>query len=344
MRLLASILIPVLLIAIVAGLFFWLQRGNTQGGPQEMVKVTLAPDWTPNTNYTGVYVAQKQGWYHEQGIDLQILPYSPNTTPDTLVVNNKADIGISSMEGVVADAAAGQPVTSIAAIFQHNTSELVALADSGIKRPRDLDGKIYGGFGAPYEEAVVREIIKKDGGKGDFKNVIVNTNVMDALKQKKIDFAWIFEGVDGVRADREGLKLIRFPIKDHGIPDYYTPTFITSPRQMKEKPDVLRKFMAATAKGYEYAREHPEDAAKMLIELGGKDAFPDPDFVIASQKYQSQYYADPGQPWGWQEPKVWLGYPRFMLQAGAVMDASGKPVKRLEINTLYTNDFLPPKK
>ena len=61
----------------------------------------MALDWTPNTNHTGIYVAQQKGWYREQGIDLQILPYSDADTPEKLVATGQADFGISFEESVV---------------------------------------------------------------------------------------------------------------------------------------------------------------------------------------------------------------------------------------------------
>src|SRR5438309_6823723 len=214
-RLWLSIGIPVLLIIIVVGAFLWQQHAvsssvqTTQhpiattesqctalskSTPQQLTSVNLALDWTPNTNHTGIYVALAQGWYRAEGIDLHLLPYSANVSPDVLVSSGKADVGVSSTEGIVADAAIGQPVVSIAAIIQHNTSALVTLASSGLNRPRDLDGKTYGGFGAPYESAVVGEIIQKDGGKGQFKNVTLSVDAMQALESHQLNFVWVFEG------------------------------------------------------------------------------------------------------------------------------------------------------
>src|SRR5437660_11690960 len=226
--------------------------GGTTGGQgsQQLTPMTLALDWTPNTNHTGIYVALAKNWYRDQRIDLKLLPYSSSVTPDTLVANGKADVGIGFTEGVVADAAVNQPVVSIAAIIQHNTSALVTLADSGITRPRDLSGKVYGGFGAPYESAVVGEIIKQDGGTGQFKNVTLNVDAMQALESRRIDFVWVFEGWEVIQAQRAGVKLHIFPITNYGVADYYTPNIITSPNEIKQKPDLLRRFIAATAKGY----------------------------------------------------------------------------------------------
>src|SRR5256886_15045086 len=197
-RLLLSIGIPVLLVIVVVGAFLWQQRAAGSGSttqvvpwaqctslakspPKQLTSMDLALDWTPNTNHTGIYVALAQNWYRAEGIDLRLLPYSASVSPDVLVSTGKADVGVGFTEGVVADAAVGQPVVSIAAIIQHNTSALVTLASSGLARPRMLDGKTYGAFGAPYETAVVGEIIKRDGGKGVFKSVTLDVDAMQAL-------------------------------------------------------------------------------------------------------------------------------------------------------------------
>src|SRR5205823_1534322 len=279
-RLLASIGIPLLLIVLVVGAFIWQQRAAgtaaSPHGTQKMTTMKLALDWTPNTNHTGIYVALKKGWYRDEGINLQLLPYSANISPDVLVSSGKADVGVSSTEGIVADAAVNQPVVSIAAIIQHNTSALVTLASSGLNRPRDLDGKTYGGFGAPYETPVVGGIIQKDGGKGQFKNVTLDVDAMQALESHRIDFVWVFEGWEVIQAQRDGVKLNVFPIINYGIPDYYTPNLVTSPAEIQQKPALLHKFMTATTCGYEYARAHAHEAAQMLLDEAPKGTFPDP--------------------------------------------------------------------
>src|SRR6266699_2615288 len=198
-RFLLSIGIPVVLIILVVGVFLLYQQRTastvpTSQGPRPLTTMTLALDWTPNTNHTGIYVALDKGWYR--------------------------DVGISATEGVVADAAVGQPVVSIAAIIQHNTSALVSLASSGLTRPSMFDGKTYGAFGAPYETAVVGEIIKRDGGRGVFKSVTLDVDAMQALESHRIDFVWVFEGWEVIQAQRAGVKLNVFPITNYGVADY----------------------------------------------------------------------------------------------------------------------------
>lgn len=365
-RLFLSIGIPVLLIVVVVGAFLWQQRAAGSGvspgvaqvtqtpgsecasipksAPTQLTTMSLALDWTPNTNHTGIYVALSQQWYRDEGINLSLLPYSASVSPDALVSSGKADVGISATEGIVTDAALGQPVVSIAAIIQHNTSALVTLASSGLTRPRDLDGKTYGGFGAPYEAAVVGEIIKRDGGTGQFKNVTLSVDAMQALESHRIDFVWVFEGWEVIQAQRDGVKLNVFPITNYGVADYYTPNLITSPAEIQQKPDLLRRFMLATTCGYEYARAHSHDAAQMLITLANQQSpgtFPDTGLVFVSQDFLSTHYADPGRKWGWQDAAPWHNYPQFILNSGGILNAQNKPVTTMNFDALWTNKFLP---
>lgn len=345
-RLLLSIALPLLIVALVVGLYLAQQQSSRtattpthNAGPLTTVKLAL--DWTPNTNHTGIYVAMAKNWYADEGIELQIQPYSSNVTPDVLVNNGKVDVGISSTEAVVSDMAVGQPAVSIAAIVQHNTSALAVLSTSGIKRPRDLDGKTYGAFGYSYESAVISQMIQQDGGKGTIKSVTLDIDPLQALQSHRVDFVWIFQGAEGIQAQHQGMNLTTFPIINYGIADYYTPTLIASPKEIQEKPALLRKFMQATARGYEYARTHATESAQILLDLGLKGTSPDKAYIVASQQYLSARYADPGRRWGLQDATAWQAYPQFILAAGGVTDSAGKDVKSLDLHALYTNQFLP---
>lgn len=292
----------------------------------------LAVDWTPNTNHTGVYVALAKGWYKDHGLDLKILPYSPNVSSSVLVTSDKADVGISFIEDVVGETAKNNPLVSIGAILQHNTSGLITLKESGINRPKDLDGKIYGGYGSPFENPIISEIIKKDGGSGNFKNIVLEIGAMQALQTKKIDFVWVFSGWELVQANLDGIKYNYFPLTKYGIPDSPTAVFVATPNKIKRSSELLKKFMTATAQGYEYARLYPKESAQILIDQTPKDTFPEPKLVFASQDFMSKNYADINKRWGIQNIKSWTGYPKFILNSKK---------SSLDFNTLFTNQFLP---
>src|SRR5687768_15992636 len=85
--------------------------------PTTAATMRIHLDWTPNTNNTGISVAQQNGWYAEQGIELQILPDSVANTPDTLLATGQAEFCISFEEAVFTDRVNGPPVKSVAAVL-----------------------------------------------------------------------------------------------------------------------------------------------------------------------------------------------------------------------------------
>jgi ABC-type nitrate/sulfonate/bicarbonate transport system substrate-binding protein len=340
MRKFVIVLIFVVVVLLAGGSYFILNRNNQATAANRLTPFTVVLDWTPNTNHTGMYVALAKGWYRKEGLAVKILPYASGTSPEVLVASGKADVAVSSTEGVVAAAAAGNPVVSIATIIQHNTSGFIARSDNGITRPRDLDGKIDGDSETPIEDAILHTIITKDGGKDIFKHANLDVDSMQALAHKKIDFFWAFEGWELIQARQQGIPVVFFSSLKYGIPDYYTPVLVASPLEIKQKPEILKKFMKATAEGYTFAIQHPKEAADILIAATPKDTFPDKAFVQKSQVFLSAHYVDPGRKWGWQDKKEWHDYPQFMINAGAVLDKNGKPVKTLPFDSLYTNEFL----
>jgi ABC-type nitrate/sulfonate/bicarbonate transport system substrate-binding protein len=303
----------------------------------------LALDWVPNTNHTGIFVALANGWYEEEGIELRILPFG-NVAPNVLVATGRADVGVSGTESVLSAAAIGEPVVSIAAIMSTNTAALAVRADSGIERPRELDGKLYASIGVPYEHPVIATVIRSDGGEGSFRDAQLTVAGFDAVLAGRVDFAWVFEGWQGVQAKRAGVELNLFNFKDYGVPDYYTPVLTASPGEVEKNADALQAFLRATRRGYEFAAENPEEAAELLIATAPAGSFPDPGLVRDSQRFVSRHYVEAGRPWGVQRPEYWEGgYPRFLLDAEVFTDVDGNVVQELELASLYTNMLLPKK-
>ena len=127
------------------------------------------------------------------------------------------------------------------------------------------------------------------------------------------------------------------------MPDYYTPVIIANTDFLSNHGDVARRFLAATARGYEYGASNPADAADLLIKGAPADTFPDQRLPKESQAYLAQYYLWKQPHWGIQTLDYWTNFPRFIASSGQLKAPDGKVVKPedLDYAGLFTNDDLP---
>lgn len=299
----------------------------------ELTKVTVVLDWYPNTNHTGIYVAKELGYYKAQGLEVEIKQPSQLTT-EQLVAAQKAEFGISFQETVTLGRAQGMPIVSIAAIIQHNTSGFAARKDEGIKSPKDFEGKKYGSWGSPIEKATLKYIMELYGA--DYKKVkFVNLGAVDflaATERDICDFMWIYYGWEGISAKLNGVDIFYLPLKDLSeVFDYYTPVIITNESFIKSSPDIVKKFLYATSKGYEYAIKNPEKAARILLKFAPEL---DERLVLESQKWLKDEYTADAPYWGYQKKEVWERYAEWLFEQGFIEEM-------IDVEKAFTNKFLP---
>lgn len=305
--------------------------------------VTLALDWTPNTNHTGFYVAQHNGWYAQNAVDLQFIPYA-SANPETLVGSGQADCGISTEEGATFAIAAGAREQSVMAILQHTASEIAVLASGPISRPRDMDGKVYAGFGSPQEGPLLTSVIKADGGKGVFTTVTLDTAAYEALYAGKADMAITFSAWEAVEAKERGIALRTFAFPDYGLPDSYAVVLVCNDAWLAANGDVARRFLGATVRGFQLAATDPTAAADELIAAnpGVFDANPalprDSADYLAAQKL----YVNSAGAVGPETSQQWDAASGYLFDQGVLAGPDGKPLtSRPDFSTYFTNDYLP---
>lgn len=321
--------------------------GVGQGSPSPSpspgpASVRLALDWTPNTNHTGFFVARHEGWYADAGVELKVLPYT-GTTPERLLIGRQAECGISFHDSMTFAVAAGANVRSVMAIVQRTAQEIAVLAGSGITRPRQLDGRIYAGFGYPNEEPTLRAIIRRDGGTGVFKSVVLDTAAYEALYARRADFVIIFTAWEGIEAQQRDVELRTFAFTDYGFPEIYQVVLACDADWLTREPDLARRFVAATVRGFERAASDPDLAAAMLIEENPGVFDANPNLPLASARFlaEGRYYVDDEGRVGWQTLEKWKSYSGFLYEEGLLIDAAGKPLTEPpDYAELFTNDYL----
>jgi ABC-type nitrate/sulfonate/bicarbonate transport system substrate-binding protein len=305
-------------------------------------ELSVALDWTPNTNHVGIYVAQSMGWFEEVGLDVDILPYT-DTSSGTLVAAGLAEFGIVGVVGFQTQRATGADMTVVMAVVQHETGQLVFdAAREDIQRPADLDGLIYAGFGSAWEDALISTIIRNDGGAGTFDTVTLGTSAYEALANGSVDFTLeisTWEGVNSILLDRPQRA---FRYADYGVPDQQTTLLAGNETWLNANRDSARAFVHATQRGYQFAADNPNDAAEILIsETAGM--LSNPDLVHGSMEtlVEGGYLQESGEPVGLIDGDMFADIAEFLFAEDILLGRDGKPLATMpDISTWFANDYL----
>lgn len=301
---------------------------------KDLTKITFVLDWTPNTNHTGLYVAEEKGYFEEAGLDVEIVQ-PPEDGAEVLVGSGKAQFGVSFQDSMM-PAIVGEdalPIEAVATILQHNTSGIISRKGEGMDTPKGLEGKKYATWDLDLEKATIKQVVEADGG--DFSKVeLIPSTVTDevsALKSKSVDAIWVFYGWAGIATEVAGLETDYFAFSDiDPVFDFYTPVIIGNQDWMKENPDTTKAFLSAMKKGYEFAIEDPEGAAEILCKAAPEL---DPELVQASQEYMKDQYKSEVEQWGYIDPARWNAFYNWVNE-------NGLSETEIPENTGFNNDYL----
>lgn len=311
---------------------------ETEAPAKELTKITFCLDWTPNTNHTGLYVAQAKGFYEEAGLDVEIVQ-PPEDGAVLMCAAGQAQFAIGNQDtfGAVLDQDEPYGVSAIAAVVQHNTSGIMSRAGEGLDSPKGLEGKTYSTWESPIEMAMMQNVMEEVGADFSTLKLIPNTITDEpaALAAHQTDAIWVFYGWGGINADIEGVDCDYWNFSDiNPVLDYYTPVIIGNNEYMEQNPDIAKAFLEATKKGYEYAIDNSKEAADMLIagdttgSLQGCE-----DLVYASQEWLGKQYKADVDRWGYIDPARWDGFYSWLAENGlTTRDLTGMG---------YTNEYLP---
>lgn len=328
-------IISVVLASVAAlTLFTGCSKNNvSDSGNEDLQKVTLILDWTPNTNHTGFYVAKEKGYYKELGLDVEIIQPSEGSSLQLLAAG-KGDFAVSYQEDLTYARTSDSPlpVMAIGTIIQHNTSGFASPKEKGIETIKDFEGKVYGGWGSPSEQAILKAVMEKNGA--DFSKlttVDVGTEDFFIATKNNLDFEWTFEAWTNIEAKLRGFDINYIPVRnlDPAL-DYYTPIIATTEDTVNNKKDLAKKFMEATTKGYEYTIENPEESANILV---SKVPEISEELAIESQIYLKDKYKEDTEVFGEMKESVWDNYTKFLYDNKLIN-------VEMKSSEAYTNEFL----
>lgn len=309
----------------------------TACGKTEDNKITIVLDWTPNTNHTGIFVAQANGYFEQAGLDVEIVQ-PPEGNAVSLVASGKAQFGVS-FQDTLAPAFVGDdvmPVTAVAAVIQHNTSGIISRKGEGMDTPKGLEGRKYATWDLDVEKETIRDVMKAYGGDFDLVELVPSTvtDEVSALKSGSVDAIWVFYAWAGVACETAGLETDYFEFADiNPVFDYYTPVIIGNNAWLDENSAAAKAFVEALSKGYTYAVENPKEAADILMEAA-PELKSNSELVYASQEYLASEYTADASRWGEFDPERWAAFYNWLNEMNLLEE-------KINPDFGFTNDYIP---
>ena len=285
----------------------------------EKTQISFVLDYTPNTNHTGIYVALAQGYFDEEGLEVEIVQ-PPEDGADALIGAGGAQMGVSYQDYIANNLASDQPMpySAVAAVIQHNTSGIMSRAEDGITRPAAMEGHSYATWNLPIEQATVEQCVEDDGG--DWSQVELVPRETDdevaGLRANMFDTVWVYEAWAVQNAIVQDFDYNYFSfISINDVFDYYTPVIAVNDDFAAENPEAVKGFLRAVKRGYEYAVEDPDGAADILCEQVPEL---DPELVHQSQAYLADEYVSDADSWGVIDPDRWAAFFQWLNDNGLV--------------------------
>jgi NitT/TauT family transport system substrate-binding protein/putative hydroxymethylpyrimidine transport system substrate-binding protein len=240
--------------------------GGSGAEPGAPVGATLVLDFTPNAVHSGIYAAQRRGYYRDAGIDLAIRQPGESTDAPKLLEAGRTDFAILDIHDLGIARERGLDLVGVMPLVQRPLAAVIARADRGIERPRNLEGRTVGVTGLPSDEAVVDSEVSADGGDpAKVKRVTIGFNAISSLAAGKVDAATGFWNAEGVELQRQGVPIHIFKVDRYGAPPYPELILTTTQKTLERDPALVRSMVSATRRGYEFVLDNPKQGLDDLL-------------------------------------------------------------------------------
>ncbi|MEM6255304.1 MAG: ABC transporter substrate-binding protein [Cyanobacteria bacterium P01_D01_bin.156] len=285
---------------------------------QPSSSLTMQLDWHLNAQFAGLCIAQDNGYYRHQGLNVTLVPASPDTDVVQTVVSQPWTIGCAEESLILSAQAKGIPIVAIASMLQASPLALMSLPQSGLKNLQELIGKRVGihSDGRKALELVLNQwsIDPRELDITDIpyvnKHKLLSNGTFDAVQCYALD-----EPIE--LAHRIGQPPCVLAFKDYGF-DVYSQVIFTSHSLIKNQPQMLAKFLNATFSGWRWAITHPSQTARILVNQYVEPNYQDIDYQTASLEILADYVQPQRHPIGVINPKRWQQSAQQLAQANLI--------------------------
>ena len=247
---------------------------------QELIDISLALDWYPNSNHAGIYYGIDNGYFEENNINVDV--YTPSDPASILqtVASGRDEFGISYQPDLLLARSEGIPVVAVHSIVKTPLNSIMTLGDSGIDNPSKLKNKTIGYPGIPLNIGILSSILEEQSlSIDDVELVDVGFDLVPALLSERVDaIIGAFWSHESILIELEGREVNILKFEEWGIPKYHELVLVTSEEYLKNNEEIVEKFVDAFSKGYEKSIENNDESMKALIA-----AFPEVNVELETQ-------------------------------------------------------------
>lgn len=249
------------------GLIFFILTalpGHAQPSPTAPVpeKIHLQLKWFNQFQFAGYYAAIEKGYYAEEGLEVEILERTLSKSVVKQVVSGEAEYGIGD-SGLISHYAQGEPITALAAIFQHNPLVFFSRQDSGIISPFEVKGKRIMSDTGSADEAPLSAMLTGAHIKPHDYTMLPQSGDYGLLINKKVDVMSGYLTDQPYLFSKLGAKVNIINPQNYGI-DFYGDMLFTSKNELRNHPERVERFRRASIKGWQYAMKHPEELIQII--------------------------------------------------------------------------------
>lgn len=283
--------------------------------------VVFMAGFSPQANlpFVGVYVADAEGFFAEEGIDVEIRHSAGGGEHLQLLAAGEVDVTTQDAAVLLQRRAdPGLPLVSIGLVGQTGQQAFVALADSGIETPEDWVGRTIGYKGTPPPDVfAILDSVGLDEGDVELVNVGFDPRV---LTEGQVDVYPVFKSNEPDTLARWGFDLNMWDAADFGAPTLGL-AYVATETAVGGQPDKLAAFMRAALRGIEYARNHLDEAVEVVMEHVGEGGDPDHQrFILETELAQAESPVTDIGGIGWQTAEQWQALHDFLLEYDALAD------------------------
>jgi NitT/TauT family transport system substrate-binding protein len=293
-----------------------------------LTPITVQLQWTHQAEFAGLYAADQNGYYAQEGLVVTFLPGGATVDHMAAVWEGKAQFGTTSADALITARAEGKPLRAIAAVFRRSPTVFLTLANSGITRPQDFAGKT---IRTVATTTVTLHAMTAFVGLSPSQYSEITTLPSDVamFASGEVPIWGMYIIGQAVAIKQAGYKVNIIYPDDYGV-HFYGDVIITTDELIKTNPDLVLRFLRASLKGWTFAVENPDKISAMVAKVE-----PKADKTLENERMTiSLPFINTGEDHiGWMKAETWNGMEKILQEQGIL----AQPV---DASQLYDLQFL----